>query len=564
MDFQALDDRMKLNLGCGQDYRQGWINVDRQPEVRPDVIWDLAAFPWPFETASADEVALIHLLDETPVASILLPQFMQELYRICRDGATITIRNTDPGHADAALAPQATSGVVMTAFQSYDLVVNEDWISRGLRHTPSALYAKVDFTTATATRFLDDRWLNQWRSGALGDDALTAAMLGQNNVVVASEVVLKTRKPFSPGRSLAQCDAIVLTRWGGLGDVLMALSACKALKAVVDRPIYLVTAPSYRSFAELCPHVDGVFSDQSALMAHVAAAGQTVLKSVDLSPVRFGLSRLHEVDTFLQALSVTPADDAKGLDIDLSGVAPDPEVTARLAALPPGCRKIVLHPGLSDPNRTWPAQFWRDLADHCIAEGHSVVVIGRSHSQDGKGVAKLGDGRVVDFTDGLDLAASLQVLRACDLLISADSGPIQLAGASDIAIVGLYSVVGGENRLPYRSGSMHHKAVGIGPDCAWSPCYRWMSDPGVHAEFLRSSGTPDNDVTALCSRGGASIRTAMPACANRAWPTRSRPSCPRCSRPFQGSLLDRGELPDRQTVATRLNLRISTSSLEAI
>ncbi len=491
---------MKYNLGCGVDYRFGWINVDREASVAPDLVWDLLSFPWPFADETADEIALIHVLDEVQASPDTMSRIMQELYRVCQPGATVSIRNTDPSHADAALVAGGSGGVTIAAFQSYDLVTNEDWIAKGLRHTPSALYARVDFPTVGATRHLDARWHEQWRSGSVGSEALATAILAENNVVASSDIVLRARKPFVPGRSLAQCDALVLVRMGGLGDVLMALSACKAVKSLVARPVYLLTAPAYRSFAELCPHVDAVFTDEASLSGHLSAAGQTAPRVVDLSPARFGLSRLHEVDAFLQALSIAPAEDAKGLEIDLSQAAIEPSVASRLATLSPGRRRIVLHPGISDPNRTWPETFWRGLAQHCIDEGHGVVIIGRSHSQDGRGVVKLGDDRTLDFSDGLDLASSLEVMRNCDLLISADSGPIQLAGASDIAIIGVYSVVGGEKRLPYRSGSVRHKALALGPDCAFSPCYRWMSDPATQAEFSRATGVGTIDLPTLFSR----------------------------------------------------------------
>ena len=491
---------MKYNLGCGADYRFGWINVDRQAAVAPDLVWDLLSFPWPFADESAEEIALIHVLDEVQASPDVTTRFMQELYRICQPGATVSIRNTDPRHADAAMVSGGAGGLTMAAFQSYDLLTNEDWIAKGLRHTPSAVYARVDFPTVGATRYLDARWQERWQSGSMGPEALTTAVLAENNVVASSDIVLRARKPFVPGRSLAQCDALVLVRFGGLGDLLMALSACKAIKSLVGRPVYLLTAPAYRPFAELCPHVDAVFTDEASLTDHLRAAGQTAHRIVDLSHVRFGLSRLHEVDAFLQALSIVPSDASKGLDIDLSKAAIDPSVATRLATVPPGCRRIILHPGISDPNRTWPETFWRDLAQHCIDQGHAVIIVGRSHSQDGKGVAKLDDGRTVDFSDGLDLASSLEVMRRCDLMISADSGPVQLAGASDIAIIGLYSVVGGDKRLPYRNGSIHHKTLALGPDCPFSPCYRWMSDPGTQSEFSRATGVQANDLNALFSR----------------------------------------------------------------
>ena len=32
---------IKLNLGCGNDYRRGWLNCDKSKEVNPDKVVDL-------------------------------------------------------------------------------------------------------------------------------------------------------------------------------------------------------------------------------------------------------------------------------------------------------------------------------------------------------------------------------------------------------------------------------------------------------------------------------------------------------------------------------------------
>jgi O-antigen biosynthesis protein len=53
---------MKVNLGCGPDYREGWVNVDRDPEVRADVHADEFAFVRD-RAAEADEVHVGVVLD---------------------------------------------------------------------------------------------------------------------------------------------------------------------------------------------------------------------------------------------------------------------------------------------------------------------------------------------------------------------------------------------------------------------------------------------------------------------------------------------------------------------
>lgn len=54
---------MKLNLGCGEDIREGWVNVDVDPSCEPDRILNLEDTPWPFEDSSADKILLDNVLE---------------------------------------------------------------------------------------------------------------------------------------------------------------------------------------------------------------------------------------------------------------------------------------------------------------------------------------------------------------------------------------------------------------------------------------------------------------------------------------------------------------------
>ena len=50
---------MKLNLGCGKDYIDDWVNVDFYDDSKCDVTHDLEAFPWPWENDSVSEIRII-------------------------------------------------------------------------------------------------------------------------------------------------------------------------------------------------------------------------------------------------------------------------------------------------------------------------------------------------------------------------------------------------------------------------------------------------------------------------------------------------------------------------
>lgn len=68
----------RLNLGCGEDYKDGYLNVDWSRETKADIVFDLNQLPYPFPDSHFDEILAYHILEhlDKPVA------IMRELHRI--------------------------------------------------------------------------------------------------------------------------------------------------------------------------------------------------------------------------------------------------------------------------------------------------------------------------------------------------------------------------------------------------------------------------------------------------------------------------------------------------
>lgn len=87
MDDAGSLESAVLNLGCGLKHREGAVNLDRTPLTAPDVVHDLDRRPWPFPDNRFQRVFAFDVIEhlENVVAT------MEELHRICRDGARIEI-----------------------------------------------------------------------------------------------------------------------------------------------------------------------------------------------------------------------------------------------------------------------------------------------------------------------------------------------------------------------------------------------------------------------------------------------------------------------------------------
>lgn len=78
----------KLNLGCGEDYKDGHLNVDFHDHFKVDKVFNLNLVPYPFEDNSFDEVKAFHVLEHLSDPFTV----MKELHRIVKPGGLVHIK----------------------------------------------------------------------------------------------------------------------------------------------------------------------------------------------------------------------------------------------------------------------------------------------------------------------------------------------------------------------------------------------------------------------------------------------------------------------------------------
>lgn len=79
---------MKLHIGCGVDYKLGYLNIDSSKDVKTDKVWDLEKTPLPFKDNQFEEVMGNHILEH--IRNFV--ELMHELHRVCKKNAKIIIR----------------------------------------------------------------------------------------------------------------------------------------------------------------------------------------------------------------------------------------------------------------------------------------------------------------------------------------------------------------------------------------------------------------------------------------------------------------------------------------
>lgn len=139
---------MKLDIACGQSKQPGFKGVDIAPGPGVDFVWDLEKFPWePFKDNSVTEVYVSHYAEHTKD----LMAFMNEIWRICEDGAKVTILG--PYYTSIRAWQDPTHTRVLS--EATWLYYNKNWREiNKLDHYP----INCDFDVTNLILFFNEPW----------------------------------------------------------------------------------------------------------------------------------------------------------------------------------------------------------------------------------------------------------------------------------------------------------------------------------------------------------------------------------------------------------------------
>jgi hypothetical protein len=185
---------MKLNLGCGHNHMEGFLNIDRESEASPDQQVDLEVFPWPFSDNAADEVMMSHVLEHLGADPKVFLNIMKELYRVCNNQALVTIVVPHPRHDTYLGDPTHVRPVIPEMLNLFSRDLNLEWKRMGAANTTFALYLDVDFKMEQIALTLDPKIHEQMTDGHLTQEDLDVLVKTHNNIVQTTTMVLRVIK----------------------------------------------------------------------------------------------------------------------------------------------------------------------------------------------------------------------------------------------------------------------------------------------------------------------------------------------------------------------------------
>ncbi len=185
---------IKLNLGCGQNKKDGYVNVDKYDSFQPDVVWDLERFPWPFEDDSVEEIVMFHSLEHMGADTETFLSIMKELYRVAApDGQvhiTVPHEHSD-GFAGDPTHVRPINGAILSLFSK---AKNREWKTLGWPNTPLGMYLDIDFELSRIDHALAQDWWQRYQSGQISQQELDFAAKSYRNVISEISVTLIARK----------------------------------------------------------------------------------------------------------------------------------------------------------------------------------------------------------------------------------------------------------------------------------------------------------------------------------------------------------------------------------
>ena len=184
----------KINLGCGKDYLDDWVNVDFYDDSTCDIKHDLEVFPWPWEDNSVSEIRIIHTLEHLGADWKVYIKILQEMYRVCEDDAHIQVDVPSPWHWNYISDPTHVRPVTPDGLNLFSKEHCQKCIDEGMSETPFAMIYDVDLRPHDVEWKFDQLWQGKIDRGEIHRSQIEEIHSNYRNVVTEFKIPLAVVK----------------------------------------------------------------------------------------------------------------------------------------------------------------------------------------------------------------------------------------------------------------------------------------------------------------------------------------------------------------------------------
>ena len=121
---------VKLDVGCGTDYKKGWINIDNNSDgniEKLDLNWDLR-YPLPFPEESVDFIFNEHFMEHLTVEEGIRAN--QDFLRILKKGGVLRVATPDlESVVDRYLHVPLSEDTIIRDFNYTDVKTPAEWMN---------------------------------------------------------------------------------------------------------------------------------------------------------------------------------------------------------------------------------------------------------------------------------------------------------------------------------------------------------------------------------------------------------------------------------------------------
>lgn len=183
---------LKLNLGCGENKYDGFLNVDKFGE--PDIKCDLEKFPWPWEDNSVNEIRIIHVLEHLGKDTETYLNIFKEIYRISVDEALLFIVVPHFRHDFFFNDPTHIRAVTPESLQLFSKTFNKECRKKQLSNSPLGLYLNIDIELVSTNLKPGEAWFKMYPDNVVNLKLLLEKSKLYNNLIEEYHIKLKIKK----------------------------------------------------------------------------------------------------------------------------------------------------------------------------------------------------------------------------------------------------------------------------------------------------------------------------------------------------------------------------------